>query len=538
VRYTAAVLSVVGSLLMSILCVILLRLSAAKMRSDEENRSKSTFLARMSHEIRTPMNAIIGMSELALRSQDAASIEEYVTNIKQAGYNLLSIINDILDFSKIESGNLEITPVPYQLSSLLADVVNVMRVRILEKPIYFAVRADGRLHNQMIGDEARIRQILLNVLSNAVKYTREGDILLAIDGVETGEAGEGETLMTIRVADSGIGIKKGDLDNLFGDFVRLDATRNRGVEGTGLGLAITRSLCRAMGGDITVTSVYGRGSEFVVTLPQKFEGNDRLAVVEHPGEKKVLLYDERTVYASSIEATLRSLGVGVTAAKTPEEFFAQLEKEKKEEKKEKFAFGCLRVMERALSLIEDLGLPTKLVLLANLDGNSFQNALTLAMPAYSVPIASLLNGASALERKETLSETRFIAPRARVLIVDDNLINLQVAEGLLMPYEMQIDTCESGLEALALAKENQYDLVFMDHMMPDMDGVETTGRLRGMKECRDVPIVALTANAISGMKEMFLEKGMNDFLSKPIDPAEVDLIMCKWIPRDKQIKSD
>jgi signal transduction histidine kinase/CheY-like chemotaxis protein len=526
VRRTALILSVWSVVMMSILSFILLRLSAAKMRLDEDNKSKSTFLARMSHELRTPMNAIIGMSELALREDGASAMAEYVASIRQAGHNLLSIINDILDFSKIESGNLPITPTPYRLASLLNDVVNVVRVRLLEKPILFSVRVDGGIRGNLIGDEVRIRQALLNVLSNAVKYTHEGYIELAVDGEDLGD---GEMLMTFKIADSGIGIKEENLENLFGEFVKLDAERSRSVEGTGLGLTIARRLCQAMGGDVTVESVYGKGSVFTVELVQKFADDEPLAVVENPGEKRVLLYDARPFYASSVLATLRQLGVRVEQALEPEEFFTKLKSDEFQ-----FVFASPRIMAQVAELAKSLNLEARLVLLADLgEISSFQDISTLTMPTYAVPIANALNGAAAADKK-TGAARRFIAPEARVLVVDDNLINLKIAEGFLMPYRMRVELCESGAEALALAKANRYDLIFMDHMMPDMDGVETTIRLRAMKECRNVPIVALTANAMPGMREMFLAKGMNDFLPKPVDPAMLDRVLSQWIPKNKQ----
>jgi signal transduction histidine kinase/CheY-like chemotaxis protein len=528
VRYTALILSALGIVMMSILCYILLRLSAAKMRSDEENRSKSTFLARMSHEIRTPMNAIIGMSELALRSDKLASMAECVVNIKQAGHNLLSIIDDILDFSKIESGSLEIVPAPYRFASLLNDAVNVIRMRLVGKPVVFAVRVDGCVRGNLIGDEHRIRQILLNVLSNAAKYTREGTISLT---VESADMGNDTVLMTFEVADSGVGIKKKDLEHLFGDFVRLDLNRNRSVEGTGLGMAITRNLCLVMGGNITVKSTYGKGSVFTVTLPQKFVNDDPIAVVENLEEKRVLFCYERPFYAESILWALRALGVSVFLAHGPEEFLALLK-----DNEFQFAFVSPAIVDRAAERAKGLNLQTRIVLLAGYDiPPSSEGISILPMPAYAVPIANVLNGTAATHWKKD-ADTCFTAPDAQVLVVDDNLVNLKIVRGLLKPYQMQVNVCKSGAQALTIAHKRRYDLVFMDHMMPDMDGIETASRLRGIPGYRDVPIVALTANAISGMRELFLEKGMNDFLPKPIDPVKLDALLHKWIPANKQVQ--
>jgi len=367
--YALAILSLLGLVLSIFLSLLLLRLEMARIRSDKESKSKSSFLARMSHEIRTPMNAIIGMGELALQAETLPKAMEYIKGIKQAGYNLLSLINDILDFSKAGAGNIEIVNTPYNLSSLLNDVINVARVHISEKPILFIVNVDASIPNRLIGDEARIRQILLNLLSNAAKYTKEGFIMLTLNASYSGTKDDKLAVtLSMEIADSGIGIKKDDLSGLFGNFVRLDAERNRSIEGTGLGLAITRSLCRAMGGDITVISTYGEGSVFTVAIPQSYSSDLPLASVEDPLLKETLVYDERKLYTESVSLTLRNLKVLATVA-------------------------------------------------------------------------------------------------------------------------------------------------------------------AGVKE---VPIIALTANAISGMKEMFLSKGFSDYLSKPIEIAKMNEIIGKWMPRDKR----
>ncbi|MDR1649711.1 MAG: response regulator [Synergistaceae bacterium] len=522
----AFILSFLGLIFACLLGYILLHLSEEKIHSDEKSRSKSSFLARMSHEIRTPMNAIIGMSDLALRADKLESMAECVVDIRQAGHHLLSIINDILDFSKIESGNMEFIAAPYRLASVLNDAINVTRMHILEKPVVFAVRADGNIRDNLIGDEVHVRQILLNTLSNAAKYTRQGFITLT---VESADIGGDSVRMTFKVADSGIGIKKEALKDVFGDFVRSDIESNRSVEGTGLGLAITRNLCLAMGGDIVVESVYGAGSVFTVTLPQRFMNDEPLAAVENPQEKRILFYDERAVYAESVLAALRSLGVDVFWARGPEEFLARLKDDEFQ-----FVFTSPACLEQAKDIVKRSGLRARLLLLANLNTPPFsQDVSTLMMPAYAVPIANVLNRAKAADWKED-ANISFVAPGAKVLVVDDNLVNLKIAKGLLKPYRVLVDICKSGDEALALARECRYDIIFMDHMMPGMDGIETTIRLRGMEMCRDVPVVALTANAVSGMREMFLEKGMDDFLSKPIYPAKLEAILQKWIPESKQ----
>ncbi|MDR2594483.1 MAG: response regulator [Fibromonadaceae bacterium] len=381
----------------------------AQIKADEANETKSKFLANMSHEIRTPMNAIIGMAELALREYMTSIAKEYILTVKQAGTNLLSIINDILDFSKIESGKLEIIPINYKFSFLINDVVNIIRMMITDSRLRFEINIDSKIPNMLFGDEIRIRQVLLNILGNAVKYTKKGFISFSVNGEIIGDT----ILLTMTVADSGIGIRKEDLEKLFDDFVRFDFAVNKDVEGTGLGLAITKNLVKMMNGNISVQSEYGKGSTFTVKLPQKIR------------------------YCESFDA----------------------------------------------------------------------------IKSDSVTI-------------------KFNAPKARILVVDDIDTNLKVAKGLMLPYKMQVDLCLSGIEAIERVKANDYDLVFMDHMMPEMNGIEATKRIRKMYA--NLPIIALTVNAVSGAKEMFLSNGFSDFLSKPIDIIKLNSILEKWLPEDKR----
>ncbi|MDR2593186.1 MAG: response regulator [Fibromonadaceae bacterium] len=384
------------------------------IEANKANKAKTKFLAKMSHEIRTPMNAIIGMAELALRENMTSTVKEYILGVKQAGTNLLSIINDILDLSKIENRKLEIIPNNYLFSSMINDVVNIIKTRIAESELKFDIKIDSNIPNSLIGDETRIRQVLLNILGNAIKYTKKGFISLSVSG----EIIENNVLLTMEVADSGIGIKPENLKNLFDEFVRADESKNY-IEGTGLGLPIAKNLIKTMNGDISVKSEYGKGSTFTVKLPQKISSDELFDSIKN---------DNITI--------------------------------------------------------------------------------------------------------------KFNAPNAKVLVVDDIDANLKVVKGLMQPYKMQVDLCTSGAEASEMVKANSYDLVFMDHMMPEMDGIEATKLIREMAKenphYANLPIIALTANAVSGVKEMFLENGFNDFLSKPIDIINLNSILEKWLPKEKQ----
>jgi CheY-like chemotaxis protein/HPt (histidine-containing phosphotransfer) domain-containing protein len=507
----------------------------AKERSEQENISKSAFLARMSHEIRTPMNAIMGMSELMLREDLPTAAREQAVSVRQASVNLLAILNDILDFSKIESGRMVLVEEEYSFSSLVNDVINVVRMRLIDKPVLFIANIAGRVPNRMIGDEVRLRQILFNILSNAMKYTDEGHVSLVVD-VEI--ADEHAATLTFSVADTGIGIREEDLDKLFGEFTQLDLRKNRQVEGTGLGLAITRRLCQAMGGDIIVSSIHGAGSIFTVTLPQRIARYVPSAGVEAHEDKSVLVWEPREIYADSICRTLEDLGVQCAVVASPA---ACLQEMKNNSYSHLFVASFL--FEKLTPIMQTLHCNPQIVALEEygVDKPHLEMA-SIALPAYSIPIANILNGATrnAEFNKIENKNIRFIAPKARVLIVDDIRTNLRVAEGLLAPFQMLVDCALSGSEAVELAQINRYDLVLMDHMMPGMDGNEATGAIRALagkdEYYRRLPIIALTANAVSGARAMFLQSGMNDFLAKPIEIADLYAMLEKWIPREKREK--
>ncbi|MDR1577006.1 MAG: response regulator [Deltaproteobacteria bacterium] len=498
------------------------------------DRSKSLFLARMSHEIRTPMNAIVGLSELLTRQSENFPTQtlNYIRNIKRAGGNLLSIINDILDFSKIESGNFEILPDSYCLSALIDDILNIIKARLLEKPVRLTIFLDGSLPDRLYGDAARVRQILLNLLSNAVKYTREGSIALEIVPIHRAED---DLTLSIKVSDTGVGIKLEDLGRLFGDFERLDLAENKNIEGTGLGLAIARNLCQLMGGDIQVTSEYGQGSVFTVILPQKIDNPTPVALVEKASEKAVLVFERRAIYAKSMIATLDNLNVRHCLVNSYPSFYEALEKfDLTHMIMPVSVYIGLQNSLKERDISAPVGLTTEDIHPFGLD-----NARYLFTPIYSRPLAAFLNNVPDQPEKLERGQmgANFTAPRARVLIVDDLPTNLMVAEGLFFPYGMRLDFSRGGEEAVRLAQHNDYDLIFMDHMMPGMDGVEAARAIRAIGEKQSkTPIVAMTANAVSGMREMFLGLGMDDFLTKPIETNLLNSILLRWIPLEKQEK--
>jgi CheY-like chemotaxis protein len=324
------------------------------------------------------------------------------------------------------------------------------------------------------------------------------------------------------------------MDRLFDEFTQLDLNANKGIEGTGLGLTITRNLVKAMNGSIDVQSEYKKGSTFTITIAQKIHLHEPLAVVENPEEKNVLVYEQNEIYADSVVCTADNLGVSCERAENDEEL-----RQKLQAKNYTFVFVSYALYENAKRIMQDVKSKSQIVLLTEF-GNvvADKNLNILAMPVHSISVANILNGTSenfSYNVNENFT-ARFIAPSARVLIVDDINTNLKVAEGLMLPYQMQIDLCLNGVDAIEFVKEKQYDLVFMDHMMPGMDGIEVTKHIRelGDLQYKSLPIVALTANAVAGTKEMFLASGFNDFLTKPIDTVKLNVILEHWLPKQKQ----
>ncbi|MCL2179593.1 MAG: response regulator, partial [Treponema sp.] len=378
------------------------------------------------------------------------------------------------------------------------------------------------------------------------KYTEKGHISFTIAG---NVVNDDTVFLTIEIADSGRGIKQENLIQIFNDFMQVDISYNKGIEGTGLGLPISKSLVMAMGGNIVVSSEYGSGSVFKITLPQKIRESGKLAQVENPGDKCVLVYERKEVYAHSIFRTIDNLGVGCTLVHNDADFENEISSGKYN-----FVLIASNLYNNTIDICKKFEKNIHIVLLVRDSGYSLDNLNLgiLYMPVHSISIANMLNGIKGVysDNTDAFSAVRFTAPEAKVLIVDDIYTNLKVAEGLLLPYQMRVDLCKSGREAVDMVKENNYDLILMDHMMPEMDGIEAAAHIRKWEQKqansnsasgrnvgkKQIPIAALTANAVSGTREMFLENGFNDFLSKPINLVKLNSVLEKWIPKEKQKK--
>ncbi len=397
------------------------RVNRQKTEIEELNKAQSRFFSSMSHEIRTPINSILGLNEVILRQEDASEeIRSDAGYIQGAGKVLLALVNDILDFSRIEAGRMDIVPVDYKVAEMMSEVVNMIQLQARGKGLSLEAHIDPDTPSVLFGDEIRIRQIIVNLLNNAVKYTESGTV--GID-LASEEAGDGLIKLVITVSDTGIGIRKEVLPTLFDAFARMDQEKNRKIEGTGLGLSIVKQLVDLMDGEIVVDSVYGEGSTFKVTLSQK-------------------VIDAKTI-------------------------------------------GDINIMEQAA--------------------------------------------------RHNTYRSMFTAPEADILIVDDTRMNLMVEKKLLRETKVRIDTAMSGREALELTAKKRYDVILMDHLMPEMDGIECLGLMRSRPDdmCAGVPVIVLTANAGRENVEQYKEAGFEDILSKPVSGRALEEALIRFIPKDK-----
>lgn len=501
----------------------------ANKELERSSNMKSDFLANMSHEIRTPMNAVIGMAEMALREQLPPMAKNYINQIKEAGRSLLTIINDILDFSKIESGKMDISEDEYELMSMVYDVANLVMARLKEKDVELIVDIVPDLPNKLYGDSIRMKQILLNLVNNAVKFTSQGRIIMKVDYTKTAYD---QIELDVSVEDTGIGVKKEDLGKLFQSFQQVDSKRNRNIEGTGLGLAISKRLLTLMGGSIWVESEYGKGSRFSFALPQKIVDESPSIKVKEPDSVLMAGLISNPYIWERFCSDAERLGVECIRVVSPKEF------DLLPNNKRNFLFIEYPMFTELVEGYIRSHPQITAVLLVGFYAHveySIPNLYIVRKPLFALNIALLLNGERLhFENDEEEKEFDFIAPNAHVLIVDDNAVNLTVAEGLLEPLKMKVDTVTSGQAAIDKIASHHYDIIFMDHMMPELDGVETTHIIRRFhSEYNDVPIIALTANAVEGTKEMFCREGMNDFVAKPIEIRIMVDKVRQWLPVEK-----
>lgn len=491
---------------------------------------KSDFLANMSHEIRTPMNAVIGMAEMALREDLPPAARDYLHQIRSSGKALLTIINDILDFSKIESGKIDIIPVEYEPMSIINDVSNIIVTRLKDKDLELILDISPNIPLKLYGDNIRIKQVLLNIVNNAVKFTLHGQVIIHMSHKVLSDD---MINLYFSVEDTGIGIKEEDLGKLFQSFQQLDSKRNRNIEGTGLGLAISRQLMILMDGEMQVESEYEKGSIFSFSLPQRVVDSANSIQVKDASQIMAAGLLSSPYIKRQLKHDCDSLGVEYRELASAWELAAV--------STEKSVFMFIEQKMFTVDVEEFIKNNPSItgVLLMDFDTDAdydFPNLLFVKKPLYTLNEVSIFNNEVIhyYDEDSDVIDADFIAPDAEVLVVDDNAVNLTVAEGLLAPLKMKIDSVLSGKEAIGKISVHHYDIVFMDHMMPELDGVETTHIIRRFHtEYDDVPIIALTANAVDGVRDMFLREGMNDFVAKPIEFRTLITKVKEWLPAEK-----
>ena len=510
------------------------RAEQARLVAEHADSSKTRFIANMSHEIRTPMNAIVGMTELVLRDEVNEQVRRNVKNIQSAGNTLITLINDILDFSKMEAGKLEIVKQVYDSASLLGNVLSVSSAKMVGKSLELIVDVDPTLPSQFIGDEIRLRQIITNLLNNAIKYTEKGTVTLKITwSLVDIDAEDGTPHMAelkVSVIDTGTGIREEDRDKLFKSFVRIEERRNHLIEGSGLGLSICKQLLDLMGGTITVESEYGKGSNFTFVLPQEIVDMKAFTYVEDADQMKVLLFSEDAGIRRGMSAVLQQLGVEQMAATSGYEMETALR-----EQEFTHVFIEYSKFDDVKELLDMAGSAKPILLLRSRQlMNRKEYMASVQQPFSCMNVADALSYATVRGGKKSSVET-YYAPNARILAVDDNMINLQVIVGLLQPHKIKVDTADGGRECLRMVKKHQYDLILMDHVMPEMGGIETLRAIRNMdsEHYKKVPVVAVTATAMNGIREMFEAAGFQAYIPKPIDIKQLEEVVLRFVSAEK-----
>lgn len=485
-------------------------------------RQKDDFLANVSHEIRTPINSICGISEIMLKGDVPPELQDDILNIRSAGRNLMAVVGDILDFSELQEENFELIEENYHITSTIYDVINMTMARKSEKNLELIVNCDISMPSILIGDEQKIRRVILNVVNNAIKFTNEGCITV---GVGYRRESYGINLI-ITVKDTGIGMSNEVLENLFEKYAQADTGRNRQEQGIGLGLAIVQVIVNKMGGFITAKSEEGKGSEFQIVIPQKVYEEIPIAQIENKDEYCVAVYIDmeqfaytsiRDEYAGNIQNMIEQLDISCYVCRNLQEL-----KRKDESETLTHVFISLLEYKEDSAYFDDLAKRSCVsIIIDHYDDVKVPNKAInrIYKPFFILSIFNVLRSKD--EAGILVSENELDASFVHVLVVDDNRMNIRVVEGLLKEYQIQVSFALSGEEALKKIKTKEYDLIFMDHMMPGMDGVEALHRIRSLDDdyFKQIPIIALTANAIAGAREMFIREGFNDFVPKPIESS-------------------
>ncbi len=507
----------------------------------EAEHSKDDFLANVSHEIRTPVNTICGLSEMAMREDDLENIRDEIFDIRDAGRNLVSLVNDILDFSQLQQGTMDLEEEAYNITSTINDVINMAMACKGNKDIELIMDCAVDIPSGLLGDEKKIRRVIMNLVDNAIKFTEKGGVNIVVHARKENYG----VNLCVTVQDTGIGIEEEDTEKLFQSFSQMDTRRNRQEGGIGLGLAISRALVTRMGGTITVQSCPGKGSTFRFVLPQKVLQDKPIGYVVNREKLNIATYYDmgqydvmeiRDAYTRLIVHMVQQLQVRCHVCRN----LAEL---KRRESIEPFThiFISMEEYQEDEAYFDSLSRQTRVIIVLDRPREKYLSnpyIIRLYKPFFILPVISILNGGIGSEGgKQMVRQGKFIAPGVHVLVVDDNQMNIRVVEGLLKEYQIMVSYVTSGREALEIIENMSYDFVFMDHMMPEMDGVETLHHIRAKvgRYYQTVPVIALTANAAPGSREMFLAEGFDDFLAKPVEVSVLERVLKRNLPEEKLI---
>ena len=511
----------------------------------KSEREKDNFLANVSHEIRTPINTICGISEIMLKNDVPQELKEDMLNIQSAGRNLMSVVGDILDYSELQEGEFEILQENYYISSTIYDVINMSMAKKSEKKLELIVDCEIDMPSILIGDEQKIRRVIMNLVNNAIEFTSEGCVCIRF-GYRKEEYGIN---LIITIKDTGIGMTKESVENIFQKFSQADMGRTRKKGGIGLGLAIAQTIVNRMGGFITVKSELGKGSEFKIVIPQKVY--DATPVVELPDKKEInavvyinmeqFRYNEiRDEYDENIQHLVKQMKIKCHICRNLQE----LKRGDKREDYNQIFISLLEYQEDPIYFDRLAKNKNVHIIIDHYDDAKVQNKNInkIYKPFFALSISSALKNAKA-ERKGTVNQTedhQLYAPEVHILVIDDNRMNIRVVEGLLKNYGVKVSYALSGQEGIDMLASKNYDLVLLDHMMPGMDGVETFHHIRKKPDLyyKEIPIIALTANAIAGAREMFMKEGFDDFIAKPVESSVLQRTLKRHLPEEKLITAE